>query len=177
MSSKNRRWWWRIAWYRNSPEKGTISGLAFLDSVAKASRVRGAIVIPADNLNLAQGLASRRRVLIAEDEILIRMDIADVLREQGWQVVETGTADEALAVLARDQQFAMVLTDVHMPGGHTGLDLARIVKQSYLHIKVAVMSGQHRPSDDDRSLFDLFLQKPITNIVSALSPLAGNIDD
>lgn len=135
------------------------------------------MVISADNLNLPQASESRRRVLIAEDEILIRMDIADTLREQGWEVVETGTADDALAVLARDQQFEMVLTDVHMPGSHTGLDLARMVKQSYRHIKVAVMSGQHRPSDDDRNLFDLFLQKPVPNIVSALSPLAGNIDD
>jgi CheY-like chemotaxis protein len=116
-------------------------------------------------------------VLIAEDEILIRLDIADTLREQGWEVVETGTAEDALAVLARDQQFEIVLTDVHMPGAHTGLDLARMVKQSYRHIKVAVMSGQHRPSDDDRHLFDLFLQKPVSDIVSALAPLVGNIDD
>ena len=64
-----------------------------------------------------------------------------------------------------------------MPGAYTGLDLARMLKQSYLHIKVAVMSGQHWPSDDDRHLFDLFLQKPILNIVSALSPLAGYIKD
>ncbi|WP_245457417.1 response regulator [Rhizobium leguminosarum] len=131
----------------------------------------------ADNLNLAQTSALRPRVLIVEDEMLIRIDIADTLREQGWEVVETGTADDAVAVLARDQQFEMVLTDVHMPGAHTGLDLARMVKQSYRHIKVAVMSGQHRPSDDDRHLFDLFLQKPVLNIVSALSPLAGKIDD
>jgi len=134
-------------------------------------------VISADKGNLAQASASRRRVLIAEDEILIRLDIADTLREQGWEVVETGTADDALAVLARDQQFEIVLTDVHMPGSHTGLDLARIVKQSYRHVKVAVMSGQHRPSDDDRYLFDLFLQKPVSDVLSALSPLAGNIDD
>jgi CheY-like chemotaxis protein len=134
-------------------------------------------VISADKGNLAQASASRRRVLIAEDEILIRLDIADMLREQGWEVIETGTADDALAVLARDQQFEMVLTDVHMPGSHTGLDLARMVKQSYSHIKVVVMSGQHRPSDDDRHLFDLFVQKPVSDVLSALSPLAGNIDD
>jgi CheY-like chemotaxis protein len=134
-------------------------------------------VISADKWNLAQAAVSRRRVLIAEDEILIRLDIADTLREQGWEVVETGTAGDALAVLARDQQFEMVLTDVHMPGAYTGLDLARMVKRSYRHIKVAVMSGQHRPTDDDRHLFDLFLQKPVLDLVSALSPLAGNIDD
>ena len=38
-------------------------------------------------------------MLIAEDEILIRLDIVDTLREQGWEVVETGTAEDALAVL------------------------------------------------------------------------------
>lgn len=53
-------------------------------------------------------------MLLAEDEILIRMDIADTLRDQGWEIVEAGTADDALAVLARDQQFHLVLTDVRL---------------------------------------------------------------
>jgi CheY-like chemotaxis protein len=141
------------------------------------SRARGAKVIPTDNLKLAQAPVPKRRALIAEDEILIRMDLGDTLREEGWDIVEVGTADDALAVLARDQQFQLVLTDVHMPGAHTGLDLARIAKQSSPHIKVAVMSGQHIPSDDDRHLFDLFLQKPVLDVVRALSPLASRLDD
>jgi len=51
------------------------------------------------------------------------------------------------------------------------------VKQSYHHIKVAVMSGKHIPSDDDRYVFDLFLRKPISDVVRALSPLASSLDD
>lgn len=109
--------------------------------------------------------------------MLIRMDVAQTLRDQGWQVVEAGTVDDAFSVLVRDPDFDLLLTDVHMPGDQTGLDLARSVKDHYSHIKVAVMSGQHRPDFADAIPFDLFLPKPILNLVRELSPLIGHLND
>ncbi len=129
--------------------------------------IKRATVIPADDLSLSAAPASIGRMLLAEDDILSRMNIADALRAEGWEIVEVARADDALVVLSRDQHFQMVLTDVHMPGAHTGLDVAREVKQSHSHIKVAVMSGNHLPSGDDRHLYDVFLQKPIPDIYPA----------
>lgn len=130
-----------------------------------------------DNLEADRHLANSRRLLIAEDEIIIRMVIAEALRDDGWEVVETSTADEALDALDRDADFDLLLTDVHMPGNLTGLDLAGQVRQRYGHIRIAVMSGQHRPDGKSPQAWDLFLGKPVWNIVEALSPLVASIND
>lgn len=45
------------------------------------------------------------RLLLVEDELFIRMDLADAFRDHGWDVVEVGTADDAIALLARDCNF------------------------------------------------------------------------
>jgi CheY-like chemotaxis protein len=115
--------------------------------------------------------------LVAEDDIFIRMDVADILRHQGWEVIETGTADDAISVLDRDPHFQLLLTDVHMPGVHNGLDLAKYVKERHPHIKIAVMSGQHLPTADERKLYDLFLSKPFTDLLHELLPLMSREHD
>jgi len=130
-------------------------------------------MIPSENLDVDHDAARPLRVLLAEDDVIIRMDVAESLREQGWQVVEVGTADDALAVLQRDQQFQLLLTDVHMPGMHSGVDLASWVREVHPEIKIAIMSGRHLPASNEYSLFDLFLAKPVSDIIKALQPLMG----
>lgn len=117
------------------------------------------------------------RVLLAEDQVLVRTDIADTLRGEGWEVIEVGTADDALAVLARDSDFQVLLTDVHMPGSCGGLELARFVKQNHEHVLVAVMSGQHAVDGDERVYLDVFLPKPVHDLVRKLASLMKGIND
>ena len=64
-----------------------------------------------------------------------------------------------------------------MPGLLNGIDLARFSKAKCPDIKVVVMSGLHRPSDEEEGVFDLFLSKPIFNLVDKLRPLHGGTDD
>lgn len=128
-------------------------------------------MVPSENVEVDRDAAWPLRVLVAEDDIIIRMDVAASCRERGWQVIEVGTADDALAVLQRDRQFQLLLTDVHMPGVSSGVDLARRVREEFPEIKIAVMSGQHLPASNEFSLFDLFLVKPVSDIVKALNPL------
>lgn len=54
------------------------------------------------------------RVLVAEDDPVIRSMIAELLTSEGMDVVEVGTGDEALSSLA-DTEFDLVITDVVMP--------------------------------------------------------------
>jgi len=57
---------------------------------------------------------SRTRVLIAEDDAIIRMDLKEMLEEEQYEVIEAG--DGAAAVqLARDEQPALVILDIKMP--------------------------------------------------------------
>ena len=66
------------------------------------------------------------RVVIAEDEAIIRMDLRETLEEEGYVVVgETGRGDKAVE-LVRDLQPDLVILDVKMPG-IDGLEAAGII--------------------------------------------------
>ena len=56
------------------------------------------------------------RVVIAEDEALIRMDLAEMLAEQGYDVVGEAAEGQAAVDLAREHQPDLVMMDVQMPG-------------------------------------------------------------
>jgi response regulator NasT len=66
------------------------------------------------------------RVLIAEDEAIIRLDLRETLEEEGYEVVgETGRGDEAVA-LARELSPDLAVLDIGMPGVD-GLEAARVM--------------------------------------------------
>ena len=68
-------------------------------------------------------MASPRRVLVAEDEALIRLDLTEMLEEEGFEVVgEAGDGEEAVA-LARSTRPDVVIMDVKMPK-KDGIDAA-----------------------------------------------------
>lgn len=117
------------------------------------------------------------RALVVEDEFLIRLDLSETLRDTGWEVVEASSADDAMRLLERDCDFNLILTDVHMPGLSNGIDLARFSKSICPRIKVVVMSGVHRPSGEEEGVFNLFLSKPIFNLIDKLLPLHSCADD
>ena len=57
-----------------------------------------------------------RTVVIAEDEAIVRLDLREILEEQGFEVVgETGRGDEAVA-LAKQHEPDLVILDIKMPG-------------------------------------------------------------
>ncbi len=77
-----------------------------------------------------------RRVVIAEDEAIIRLDLKEILLDEGYDVVgETGRGDEAVD-LVRDHHPDLVILDVKMPGSD-GLAAARAIRD--LELKVAVL--------------------------------------
>jgi CheY-like chemotaxis protein len=83
----------------------------------------------------------RDRVLVVEDEVLIRSFVADELREGGCQVIEASSADEAWAFLESGEKIDLIFSDVHMPGSMNGLDLARRVQAKYPNVRLIVTSG------------------------------------
>src|SRR5918998_6850671 len=100
-------------------------------------------------------------VLLVEDEALVRMMAADVLREEGgFKVVEVVNADEALTVLEATADVRALVTDVGMPGSLDGFTLARVVKQAWPHIGVVVSSGRMAPGPKDLPSGALFIPKP-----------------
>ena len=99
-------------------------------------------------------------VLLVEDEPLVRMLAADILEDDGFEVIEAATARAALAILEkRNGEVDALFTDVDMPGGMSGLELAGIVHHRWPHIALLVTSGVVRVSGDLPGR-GVFLEKP-----------------
>ncbi len=112
-------------------------------------------------------------VLVAEDEFLIRLDVAEELRRVGWKVIEVTNADDAIELLRSPVIVDLVLTDVNMPGSSNGLDLARFVVRERPSVKIAVMSAHLGRMPGNERLCDLFIAKPFlhSQLVDQLRPL------
>ena len=81
------------------------------------------------------------RLLLVEDEFLIRMTLSEVLAEDGFEVVEAEDAEAALERLGEKPDFAMMLTDIQLPGRIDGRTLAHRARQACPDLPVIFMSG------------------------------------
>ena len=96
-------------------------------------------------------------VLVVEDEVVIRLMIADELRLAGFRVVEAANADEALDVLQTIERVDLIITDVRMPGSMDGFSLADLVRSTWPAIKIIITSA-HQSASNVRG--DAFFGKP-----------------
>ena len=99
-------------------------------------------------------------VLVVEDEALIRMSSADVIRELGFEVIEAVDADHAICLLESVPGVKGVFTDIQMPGSMDGLLLAAIVRDRWPPIALLVTSGKMRPASSDMPTGARFISKP-----------------
>lgn len=80
-------------------------------------------------------------VLVAEDEVLLRMTLSDHLRNAGFHVLEAANGDEARKIVGAMGGVDIVISDVHMPQPNEGFELAKWVGQHYPRIPVILASG------------------------------------
>jgi two-component system, response regulator PdtaR len=118
-------------------------------------------------------LSGKPRVLVVEDEPLIRAILSDELRTAGVTVIEAATADEALAYLKAVGMVDLVFTDIQMPGSMNGLELARRLREQNPALPIIVTSGNAGPQGVEERV-GRFLPKPydmdraVTAICAAL---------
>jgi two-component system, response regulator PdtaR len=114
-------------------------------------------------------------VLIVEDEFLLRMNTAEMVGDAGFDVVEAGDADEAIAILEARPDIHVVFTDIQMPGSMDGLKLARFVRGRWPPIKIVATSGFVNVGKDDLPEGGRFVPKPYRpeQIVAALRELTA----
>jgi CheY-like chemotaxis protein len=77
----------------------------------------------------------RDTILVVEDEVLVRMAIADNLRKARYAVIEASNAHEALDLLRNGVDVRLIFSDVRMPGIIDGVALARIVRSEFPMVK------------------------------------------
>ena len=96
-------------------------------------------VSPSPEVSLRPG---QKTILVVEDEPDVRQLLAEVLHDQGYRVLEAADGVEALEVWRLHQdQIDLLLTDVVMPKGITGLDLAQRLKAEQPRLKVLYSTG------------------------------------
>ena len=87
-------------------------------------------------------------VLVVEDEPEVRRLIRRSLTSVGHTVLEADTVQQARGVIQNQASIDLVLTDIVMPGEHSGWDLIREVEQQYPRIKCLAMSGYAEAAKD-----------------------------
>src|SRR5215207_7060635 len=104
-------------------------------------------------------------VLLVEDEPLVRILLSELLTESGFRVVEAANAQEALTILGAELDVRVMLTNVDMPPGLNGYELARHVHELWPGVGILVTSGRQRPTNGDLPRGAAFLAKPMPNEV------------
>lgn len=82
----------------------------------------------------------QRRLLLVEDEQLTRSLISNLLSQRGFEVQTCGNATDAAALAANFDPDVMVV-DISLGDGPTGLDLIRAMRNAYPHIAFVVLSN------------------------------------
>ncbi|WP_262269093.1 response regulator [Microvirga yunnanensis] len=85
-------------------------------------------------------------VLLARSERQVCMATADCLIAAGLKVIEVARTDEALSYLECRADIHLVITEIDMPGGLGGLDLARFVIRRWPHIGIIVLGWPTHPT-------------------------------
>jgi DNA-binding NtrC family response regulator len=82
------------------------------------------------------------RILIVEDDFLVRLTLSEALSSDGFDVVEAECAEEALAMLRADDTISLLMTDMQLGGGLTGQQLAAAVRQEHANLPIIYMTGR-----------------------------------
>ena len=98
---------------------------------------------PVEAQPAAEATGRPRRVLLVEDEVVLRMSTTDMLEQLGCFVSGVGSGEQALELLTRGGAFDLLLTDLGLPG-MSGEELASEVRRRFPRLPVVIASGYGR---------------------------------
>lgn len=135
------------------------------------------ILLPATQDQAEQGAAEAEvalqtrggteTILVVEDEEILREMATSILQDSGYQVLSAGSGPEALALWEKNRcAIDLLLTDMVLPGGISGIELARRIRETKPSLKVILASGYSLEDfEPDVTLQEnsKFIQKPYTH--------------
>jgi DNA-binding response OmpR family regulator len=80
-------------------------------------------------------------ILVMEPDVLVRMVIADYLRECGYKVIEATSADEALTILNTNIGIEMVFSGAQLQNGDDGFSLAHRIRLAHPSVEIILTSS------------------------------------
>jgi len=92
---------------------------------------------------MAAVMEARTRVVLADDEVLLREGLAGLLERFGFEVVGQSGSGPELIELVREHQPALAIVDIRMPPAHSteGLDAARVIREEFPETAILVLSA------------------------------------
>ncbi len=114
-------------------------------------------------------------ILVVEDDWLLRSVAVELAEDAGFVAMEAANADEALLILERRADIAVMFTDIDMPGTMDGLKLAHAVRHRWPPIKIIIVSGKTHLNDADLPSETQFFSKPysVPHMISELRSLVA----
>ncbi|NTU81128.1 MAG: response regulator [Chloroflexales bacterium] len=148
-------------WFHSEPGQGATFKIYLPAADSSATKASSAPPRAPDRQRAAVST-----VLLVEDDDDVRSLARQILARQGFTVIEAGNGPAALALaLTYTRPISVLLTDVVMPGGLNGVQLAAALRSSRPTTRVVYMSGYTENALVDRSIAEegaRFLQKPFT---------------
>ena len=123
--------------------------IAITSDVGKGTRVRlylpwiewAESIVPQDLEVVGSNGARATKILIVEDDDELRELATQLAEGLGYVTCSAGTGAEAIAALERDPRIGLLFTDILMPGGMTGYELAAEIRRRRPGIAVLMTSG------------------------------------
>jgi CheY-like chemotaxis protein len=114
-------------------------------------------------------------ILVVEDEVLISDTVCNALKEGGFNVHHTETADAALRYLQNGNEIDVLFTDINLPGEIDGAELANRAREIRPELPIVYASGRMTSSDLGGLVpRSVFLNKPynLSEVCTLLRRLA-----
>ncbi len=122
----------------SKPDEGTAVSL-LLPRSSKPPRYASANAAPSEGHSLLE--RGRNRLLLVEDDREVAALATQMMETIGFEVMWVENASAALGALANSRAIDIVFSDIMMPGGTSGLELAREIKRRHPHVPVILTTG------------------------------------
>lgn len=121
------------------------------------------------------GEAGKPRIMLVEDEFLIRLTLSEALADEGYEVIEAASGEDALAALEADGgTIGLMLTDIQLPGALDGKALAARLRERQPGLPVIFMSGRPDPLPESAAP-QMMMAKPYlpSDVAAAVKQILG----
>jgi len=122
------------AWIESNPNQGTRVSMLF-------PRCHEPAPEEPKPVQRSQRMAQGERLLLIDDELNLRAVMGEYLTERGFVVTDAGDANTALERFRLDDPFDLVITDIGLPGGFSGRQVAKAIRMQVPAQKILFITG------------------------------------
>ena len=118
----------------------------------------------------------RTRILLVEDQALIRVIVAETLADAGFDVMQAENGDAAITLLTGLDHLDLLMTDIQMPGSTDGNDVAQAAKTRHPGLPVIYVTGRPDTLHNSMGQNDAFIRKPFgpNEVLTLIRKLLAN---